>query len=189
MRGITVSTIIVFFLAGCSSSRENNIDKYFDVTGFINQQVAMLLEKEVQLHKTVQFGDQSETLTITGLDSAQWHKEFRIFKEHDINKPVLLDAYNEDLGMTEQGNRFTSYSLIDSTGSGVLKMEIIYNSADQVSGWSSSFQEENLLYCNFRELTLTTSNEGILEAYQVRGYHKLMFKDTVHYQLEVDISY
>jgi len=189
MRELTILTISILLIIACTSSREDTIDKYFDVPGFINRQIEELDKKDAQLHKKVRFGDESEILTVSDLDITQWQKEFRIFKEHDINKPVLVDAYTVELGTDHLGNKIATYNLIDKGSSGILKMQINYDSEDQVSAWSSSFQEDNLLYSNFRELILTTGEEGILDGYRVNGYHKLMFKDTVHYQLEVDIKY
>jgi hypothetical protein len=189
MRESSILLINILLLAACTSGRESTIDKYFDVPGFINEQMDMLNSRDAQISKTVRFGDKAESLTLSDLDLEQWQKELRIFEEHDINKPVLVDAYTIDQVTDDQGNKTTTYNLTDNSELGILKMEIKQDGEDQVSAWSSSFQEENLLYCNFRELTLTTGDQGILNSYRINGYHKLMFNDTVYYQIEVDITF
>jgi hypothetical protein len=178
---------VAMFMVSCGGEQQKKVDKYFSIPDFIDQQVEILAENQNQLLKTVSFGDTSETTSIDSLSHEQWKKELRIFKEHDINKPVLIDAYlaqETDI----LGGHTISYKLMDSTDSGILDMEIVYDSAQQVSGWRSRFKEENLLYCNFRELMLSTDGAGILESYLIKGYHKLIFKDTVHYQLNVEIK-
>ena len=178
---------IILLMVSCSGKEQKKVDKYFSIPEFIDQQVEILAENQNQLLKTVSFGDSSETTSIDSLSHEQWVKELRIFKEHDINKPVLIDAY-----LTQEtdrlGERTISYRRIDSADSGILDMEIVYDSAQQVTDWRSRFKEENLLYCNFRELVLSTNEAGILESYLIKGYHKLIFKDTVHYQLNVEIK-
>ena len=71
---------------------------------------------------------------------------------------------------------------------GVLDMAIIYGDEGKVIDLSSSFQEQNLLYRNFRNVAITVGPEGGLTGYEIAGYHKLLFKDTVHYQIVVEMS-
>ena len=177
----------VLLLTSCTGKQQQKVDKYFSIPDFIDQQLEILAENQHQLLKTVNFGDTSETTSMDSRSYEQWEKELRIFKEHDINKPVLIDAYLVQ-ETDRPGGHTISYKLMDSTDSGILDMEILYDSQEQVSGWRSRFKEENLLYCNFRELMLSTNEAGILESYLITGYHKLMFKDTVHYQLNVEIK-
>ena len=174
-------------MVSCGGKPQKKVDKYFSIPDFIDQQVEILAENHNRLLKTVSFGDTSETTSIDSLSHEQWEKELRIFKEHDINKPVLIDAYLAQ-EINRPGGHTISYKLIDSTDSSILDMEILYDSEEQVSGWRSRFKEENLLYCNFRELMLSTNEAGILESYLIKGYHKLIFKDTVHYQVNVEIK-
>ncbi len=190
----TISTYVqagvclgLLLVSGCGTKERNTIDKYFDTLGFIDEQITLLNHNQVQLSKTVAFGDKTESILVETPDSTLWQKELRIFREHDINKPVLVDAYQTS-EQTRNGEKITAYKLKDSTGSGILDMEIIYDAKGEVSSWSSSFLEENLLYCNFRKVKLTTDTNGMLSSYLVDGFHKLMFKDTVHYQLQVKIN-
>jgi hypothetical protein len=148
-----------------------------------------LYQEQPQATKDIIFGDHVETIVQSDLDSVQWQKELKIFREHDINKPVLIDAYQIHQGVTDQGNKRVSYSLIDTTQLGILNMTVLYDSNNSVSSLNSTFREQNLLYGNFREVNLTTGGLGKLDRYSVRGYHKLMFNDTVYYQLEVKLNY
>lgn len=185
--GLTgVFTLVL--LSACAPENNKSIDRYFDLQEFLDRQVSDLDLRKASLVKTSKFGDSTESIEISGLDSSQWQKELRIFREHDINKPVLIDAYQTDESVTDHGHQITSYKLIDTSASGVLNMEVVFDSTEQVSSWKSDFQEQNLLYCNFREVSLTTGADGVLNGYLIQGYHKLMFNDTVYYQLKASIS-
>jgi hypothetical protein len=172
----------------CADKDEDAIKKYFDLNYFIDQQITTLQDRNVQLTKTLKFGQSIETRTMSNLDSSQWEKELKIFREHDINKPVLIDAYVSEEGETLKGQSTKSYKLTKESQMGVLDMAIIYGDEGKVIDLSSSFQEQNLLYRNFRNVAITVGPEGGLTGYEIAGYHKLLFKDTVHYQIVVEMS-
>lgn len=175
-------------LVSCSGKNQRVVEKYFNIPEFLDQQLAILYLEQPEATKDIIFGDHAETIVQSDMDSIQWQKELKIFREHDINKPVLIDAYQIHQEVTDQGKRI-SYSLIDTTGLGILNLTVLYHPDSSVSSLSSTFREQNLLYGNFREVNLLTSAPGKLDRYSVRGYHKLMFNDTVYYQLEVKLNY
>ena len=186
------TTAIICFLSvllfHCSDEKQSRIHKYFEVGHFVDQQLAQLRLSNARLVKTMRFDDGIETQTLSGLDSNSWRKELRIFGEHDINKPVLLDAYSIDEQSQSNGGRIETYRLVDDGKNGVLDMEIVYRANGEVASWRSSFKEENLLYSNFRDVSLITGDEGQLTGYNIEGYHKLLLKDTVRYHIAVVIE-
>ncbi|GJM29442.1 MAG: hypothetical protein DHS20C17_20770 [Cyclobacteriaceae bacterium] len=184
-----ICIIIIGLLASCSGEKPPAVEKYFNLPGFLDQQLAILYQEQPEIVKNIIFGDQVENTVISGLDSSQWQKELKIFTEHDINKPVLIDAYSTEEVITDQGGKQLIYRLSDSGNSGILNMEVNFDSLDRVASLSSTFREENLLYGNFREVSLTTGPGGKLGQYSVKGYHKLLLNDTVHYQMEVALKY
>ena len=177
-------------LIQCNGEQETSANRYFDVQEFIDQQVAELKLQNTQLTKSLNIDGESESNTVKLLDSIQWENEFRIFREHDINKPVLFDAFIEEQNSTEKGNRRWNYILEDSTKLGILNMVIDFNQSGDVTNWSSKFSEENVLYANLRNVSINFDKSGQrITDYSIVGYHKLMFKDTVFYQLQAVIKY
>lgn len=172
----------------CSGYKKPSIDKYFNLQQFIDQQITYLKDRDVRINKTLKFGDSVETLVLSELDSGIWAKELKIFREHDMNKPNLVDAYDSKEGITEENLKFVAYHLIDSSQSGVTDMEIVSRQDGQVARWKSGFKEENLMYSNFRQISMVTGENGFLNSYEINGYHKLIFKDTVHYQIQVKVN-
>ena len=191
---ITVKTILGFLIGlghvHCTQEPNASIEKYYDVEGFLDKQVEILQNQETHLIKTLNIGDETDTEAVSSLDSLQWQKEFKIFREHDINKPVLLDAYSVEERGLENGNNQIIYTLRDSNQLGILDLVFKFNPDGQVTDWESSFKEENILYSNLREVSMSFTPDGArMTGFAVNGYHKLMFKDTVFYQVHAKIDY
>ena len=187
--------IIIALLGGlitmqCAGDQQVSIDKYFNIQEFISEQVSSLQTQDATLVKTLKIDGSTEKQSIAGLDSIQWEREFRIFREHDINKPVLIDAYSMEEKASKDGYTVNAYNLIDSTLSGILNMEIIIDPEGEVTSWKSIFSEENILYSNLRRVSMNIHPKGgLIRGYTIHGYHKLAFKDTVFYQLQAVIEY
>ena len=102
----------------------------------------------------------------------------------------MFDAYIEEQSSTEEGNKRRIYILEDSAKLGILNMAIDFNQSGDITNWSSKFIEENVLYANLRNVSISFDKSGKrITNYSINGYHKLMFKDTVFYQLKAVIKY
>ncbi|MDH3710269.1 MAG: hypothetical protein OER04_10300 [Cyclobacteriaceae bacterium] len=187
--------IICGLLLGLSCQQENRQTDlvYFDVNGFIEQQIATLKDLPCDLEKNLSMDDRGEIMNSeSSKDSAFWAHEFIVFRDHDINKPVLRDAYTTSKGTDEAGNRFDQYQLRDPKQLGVRSMKVYYDSEGKITSWESDYREENVLYSSKRlvRMDLEKSENGyLLNSYSVAGYHKLVFKDTVHYQVMAKLHY
>ena len=187
---VFITLLVCLITMQCTGDRQESINKYFNIQEFIDKQVAVLQTQDAQLVKTLKIDGKSESQSITRLDSVQWEKEFRIVREHDINKPVLFDAYSIEETVTEDGYKHIVYMLIDNSQSGILNMEINIDARGMVTSWKSIFSEENVLYSNLREISMSfLPNRELMSGYAIHGYHKLMFSDTVYYQLQSVINY
>ena len=187
---VFITLLVCLITMQCTGDRQESINKYFNIQEFIDKQVAVLQTQDAQLVKTRKIDGKSESQSITRLDSVQWEKEFRIVREHDINKPVLFDAYSIEETVTEDGYKHIVYMLIDNSQSGILNMEINIDARGMVTSWKSIFSEENVLYSNLREISMIfLPNRELMSGYAIHGYHKLMFSDTVYYQLQSVINY
>ncbi len=187
---VFITLLVCLIAMQCDGNRQEPINKYFNIQEFIDKQVAVLQAQDAQLVKALKIDGKSESQSITRLDSVQWEKEFKIVREHDINKPVLVDAYSIEETVTEDGRKHIVYILIDSSQSGILNMKISIDARGMVTSWKSIFSEENILYSNLREISMSfLPNRELMSGYAIHGYHKLMFSDTVYYQLQSVINY
>ncbi len=166
---------------------------YFDVASFTEQHLGAVANQRCTVSKIFKINSEEESQEMVVInDSIFWQKEFKVFLEHDINKPVLRDAFQVIKGTTEDGSAFVDYLRKDSAASGVLSMRVVYNESNQINFWESQYRDENALYSNQRYVRMDVINNPLgtrLEQYRVKGFHKLILKDSVHYEMVASLRY
>lgn len=188
---IFMALVVISVGSSCQHQGKERELRYFDVQQFMDGEAEKLAELHPQLVKTFYIDGEKNTQQMPVNDSL-WKDEFRIFKEHDINKPVLLDAYEITSGVSESGNPFTLYSLKDGEQSGVTFMKITYIDSVNVKLWESQYREHNPLYSGERyvNMKLGYGKSGYqVMNYGIRGFHKLLLRDTVRYQMQATVQY
>ncbi len=175
-------------LGGCdSSSSGNKVSAYFDVAGLFAEQAKMM--ENIPFRKTASIDKQTEEKTLS-FDSLEWTKELSMFINMDINKAVLVGAYEQESIPENKGSTiaYTKKSTIDA---GVQSLKIALDNEGKVVGFYGLFEEENALYQNKRELSasFTVKNgKSHLASYTISGYQKILMKDTVNYQVSAQIN-
>ncbi len=186
-------TLILLVGLSCDRKQSDAEPKYFNVQEFTKTQVQQLTPKPCKVVKTLTInGEQEQQEFVTTDDSSFWLDEFKVFLEHDINKPVLRDAYKVSQGTTDAGLPYITYVLNDPHQSGVVSMRIVYDSLSRVQWWESQYQEKNALYTNQRyvQMNMRCNPEGTyLQHYRIQGMHKLVLKDSVHYEMLATLEY
>ena len=179
--------------SACTSSQGNQnegpqIDAYFDLAGLIEQQVENLSVSNPTIRKEAIIDGQQEVLEI---DSMNWEKELGIFAKADINKPRLLSQYSTATYTDEEGNRVTQYRNVEDNVSGVIKMEIVETPGNQqLLSILVESCEYNTLFVSEVELKLTFeagSDQANLTAYGIKGFEKVVLKDTMWYSIQTEI--
>jgi hypothetical protein len=136
---------LVIFNIACKPNVSDNgtTQKYFDVKGYFESEVARLTKQNKPVLKTVRYNKNVETKTIFIKD---WASELDFFKSADINKPAWKDSYSVD---TSGG--FMIYKAKDPS----LKMvEMIVKKQGTKVKWVLIFnQTKNLLYQTKEKLT------------------------------------
>jgi len=91
--------LLITFLAvqtACSridESQDQLEKKYFDLRFFIEDQIKILSILQPELEKKIQIDGHTEEVR-THPDSSQWAGELELFRQTDLNKPVLRDLYS-----------------------------------------------------------------------------------------------
>lgn len=177
-------TLPLFGLCGCAkpeaTPQTQKQAAYFDVPEFINNQVATLEKQPATLEKTVGFGhEKPETRTLTQVD---WNKELALFREIDLNKKALQGLYTETHIQLPKGEmlRYTRNPDADAPFTFV---EISRNQEQQVTALRAVYEQENGLFFNREVRTLTTTPDGKLQAYEVKGVQKVRFFDSLNYAI------
>ena len=185
MRNIVIGSLMLgVALSSCeSSSSAKKISAYFDVAELFLSQAILI--KNVSFEKSASIDSLIETKTLK-FDSLEWTKELSMFINMDINKAVLVGAFSEEKTNSSDGSSVL-YKKKPEVESGVQWMKLDYDSQGNVVAFSGRFEEENALYQNSRELSATFATQNgmsTLESYSIRGFQKILMKDTVNYQIE-----
>ncbi|WP_416867906.1 MAG: hypothetical protein ACMVP2_12300 [Imperialibacter sp.] len=185
MRNIVIGSLMLgLALSSCeSSSSAKKISNYFDVAELFLSQAKLI--KNVSFEKSASIDSLIETKTLK-FDSLEWTKELSMFINMDINKAVLVGAFSEEKTNSSDGSSVL-YKKKPEVESGVQWMKLDYDSQGNVVAFSGRFEEENALYQNSRELSATFATQNgmsTLESYSIRGFQKILMKDTVNYQIE-----
>lgn len=168
----------LLLLAACSQPRQaNRTNAYFDLKGFLDQQIAALNVEKPLVSKTALAGEQPETRQTRRVD---WAKELELFGQADLNKPAYANSY-----FTEEISRTTTtYRLKSDEDLPVQYLEVI---KDEKTGQplkvKATLRTKNYLYESERTLSLTARN-GRLTGYEIEGFQQLFYGDPEPFHLE-----
>ncbi|SNR50733.1 hypothetical protein [Hymenobacter mucosus] len=157
---------------------------YFDVKGFLNQQVALLNQRKPAVDKQVELRNgQLETTRVAQTD---WSKELQIFYQADINKPALRNAYTITPSAYSAGGvqRYARKPGVEGT---VESLTInAANGTNQVQELTAIIKQDNALFYSEKKLRLSCT-QGQITSYEVTGVQKLVLFDSVRYSVRTRV--
>ncbi|MBK0403666.1 hypothetical protein I5M27_11765 [Adhaeribacter sp. BT258] len=183
LRKLLFSGILIPFLglAGCSDSapvKPVSEAAYFDVPGFMQQQLVLLKKQQPALQKTVWVNhEKPETQQLQNIN---WEKELQHFLEIDLNKKALQGGYEVSEHNTAAGKR-TVYTRKADVNTPIKTLEIFTDKANAVKELRAVSEEKNALFFNREERFLSLGTDQILQKYYVSGVQKVLLFDSLHY--------
>ncbi|MCF0053092.1 hypothetical protein LXM25_23690 [Dyadobacter sp. LJ53] len=186
---ISVLIVTCFItLTGCRDAATDPNEKkaYYDLKGFIENQIVYLNEKKPKVTKTVQLDGKEEVRVETGTD---WKKELELFVQADINKP----AYRNSYVVTRSDSSVYEYKIKDGENLPVRLLTIKVDSATQQPVMVKALlRSENRIYSSEKTIELTPSRRDNLlgvSSYSVKGYQKLLFMDRKSFNITAKIGF
>lgn len=165
--------LLILFLGACSKTEQAPLDnptqlnKYFPMARFVQEQISLLDGKEVSKKITIQ--GKEETLTME-MDAEEWRKELDLFIQADINKNSLATSYT-----TQDNEQLLQHTLIPGE-KGEIQTMTIHRSGEIINRVDFSFKKKNLFYLSEGSGSLEMTFDGKrLSSYQVNGYQKVWF--------------
>lgn len=173
--------LLALVLLGCAKNKQSAIGPkaYYDLDSLLDAQIEMLSEEDVLLRKSVEMDGKQEQ-NEKKLDSAGWGKEFLIIRDFDLNKPNNVGAYS-----TEKSNGDIKYTLTANIDAPVKAFDVIKKEGN-LSQITSNYFEDKSIYQHRRKMTLKFDN-GLLRNYEVRGFQKMILKDTIKYIISGEV--
>lgn len=185
-KGIFHMLFLCIILSACEKEIGRKVQStgiYYDVAGFLDQQVPLLDSLGPGVEKVVEADGIKEEQRIA-LDSVGWAKELEMFYRADINDPILRDAYEKT--QSEEGtHKIVTYKAKESSVK-VHWLQITYRN-NAVTHIAARIQEDNVLYKakSLIELDFDDQHEPpLLMRYSIQQSQKILFKDTVFYSVE-----
>lgn len=165
---------------------------YFDVPTLVNQQLQWLdsLNPPVALQASI--SGQTQTQTIQK-DSTAWAEAFDLFRQADINQPVLQGSYEETDRATQDSLRVRTYRSKRARRAEIPYLRVFYqDSLANVYRIETMFQEDNVLYSTSRKMWMTfdlRQGKPRVTAFETQGKQKMILRDSVTYFARGELQY
>lgn len=150
-------------LAACNSNSATESDAvktkpFFDLAGYIAQQVEAAPWKSREVSKTITINDETEHKKLKSPDLAS---DLKIFSKADINKPAWVDKYR-----IETVDNDTTYIATDSSLR-TQRLQVLRDPNNQVERIEIKRRSGNLLSKGQQELTYTPNKGYRIQADQI----------------------
>jgi hypothetical protein len=179
---LLVSTLGLILLSACGTSiAERKIEKkYFDLTGFVQQQSRLLAAARIPIERVRQIGKTTATTDLP--DSLSWESALSILPPMDINKPVLQGRY--EVSATDAGKRHTVSYIAKDERLLTRLLSVTSNSTQQVQEIYVRYRDQNMLYEIEKEVTLLVKQDT-LRRVVLKGTQKMLFNSPTTYQMVI----
>ena len=187
----TFITGVLLILTACSSKQKSS-EKYFDFDGLINSQISQLSQRMRVLDKRAELkGIQSDTTFVP--DTKGWEAELDLFRRLEaLNKPIHQKTYQVE-GPLDDPKSNLKIIQYKAPSSSLPFIKIYYltelNRVRKIEGMVS---ESNILYAGSQWMTMEFEEEEgrpILIRYGVRGFQKLVMRDSVNFSVQGQINW
>jgi hypothetical protein len=163
---------------------------YFNLTGFVQEQVQQLTAMHPTVEKTVMFASGTpETKVISNIN---WNQELETFTQADINKPALRAAYAVTTATTPNGQTQTTYRRRPGNhDSPVEYLQVTTTPNQQVTQITGRQSDTNYFVDSFKEFTLTcvpANGQTRLRNYSVSGTQKTIFFPELRYRVQGQVQ-
>jgi len=175
MKQILITAALLAALCACQPDSEANQAKtYYDLKGFLEQQIQQLNAQKPQVLKETAVGNAHDRQTTSTID---WAKELELFLQADLNKSAFKLSYTT----TRPDSNTYEYRLKPTEKLLVKYLKIKVNNSRKVAFMEATVKQQNKLYDSEKHLLLTCAKtaSGIwqLKTYEVSGFQKLAMSD------------
>ena len=167
-------------LIGCQKLKPESvkIPEYPDFRKLMSEQVELLgnsrIKKEVWL-------DGQREIRVLEMDFTRWTEELSFLKEINPGQPGYVGVF------VKSGDELSQTLNLAEGENGSLKKVSFSKNDGTYENIEVSFHENKDVYVHHREIALNFE-KGKLSSYQINGYQKIMFKDTVRFRISIEVN-
>jgi hypothetical protein len=192
MKTIKYGTLgLLILIVGACAQERTSTKKFFDFNGLIDEQISQLSQQARVLDKEAQM---STTLSDTAfLPSANaWEAELEMFRQLEtLNKPTFQNAYQieDPVKDTRSNLKIRQYKAQEAP---ITEVRFYYQDEfSRLKKIDAKITEKNLLFTSHRDLTMEFDEKDgkpLLIRYGMRGYQKMILRDTVRFSVQGEID-
>ncbi|QKZ12058.1 hypothetical protein [Spirosoma sp. KUDC1026] len=164
-------------LAGCDNPvQQNQPNVYYDVAGFVQNQVKALTAAKPLVSKAVQINSNKSQHQTSNIN---WTRELELFMQADINKPALRNSYQ----ITRPDSATYQYTLKPTEERLTVRSLLVRldTQTQQPRRIEAVLATSNPLYTSERRILLegtpTTGTSWSIHHYRLTGFQQLPFFD------------
>jgi hypothetical protein len=184
---VPVIILIAIGISSCTSpAKQDQPIVYYDVLGFVKQQITDLSVRKPLVKKAVGI---NETRSQQQTRDINWSRELALFTQADINKPALRTSYqiSRPDSLTYQ---YTLKNLADQLTVQSLTVQVD-SATHQPRRIEAVLQTSNPLYSSERNLLLEsgpTGGQWRVNHYRLSGFQKLPYFDKNRFLVEGQVN-
>lgn len=182
-----IAAALLFSLVSCrqEETRDDAPKAYYDLKGFIENQIVYLNEKKPEVSKTAILGSKRESSKTREVD---WKKELELFAQADINKP----SYRQSYEVIQNGPLHYEYRIKPGNDLPVAYLKIDADSVlKQPLRVEALMRASNKVYNSEKRVVLNAVKRNNLmevNTYDVTGYQKLIFVEKKLFSIHGEIG-
>lgn len=185
-RFLTVAFLLLSLVSCTPEESQDDAPKvYYDLKGFIENQIVYLDEQKPQVTKTAVLRSKQETTKTNRID---WKKELELFAQSDINKP----SYRQSYEMVQNGPVVFEYRLKPGNDLPVTYLKINADSLlKQPLYVEAHIRVKNKIYESEKKLVLRAAKQDNLvkvNEYEVNGHRQLIFGERTPFRIQGKIG-
>lgn len=188
-RFLTIAAVFSFLtITSCTpeESRDDAPKAYYDLKGFVENQIVYLTDKKPEVSKTAVLGSKREISKTRDID---WKKELELFIQADINKP----SYRQSYEVVQNGPLHYEYRLKPNNDLPVQYLRIDTDSVlKQPLYVEALIRAKNKIYDSEKKVVLKSIKRDNLvgvNVYEVSGYQKLIFVERKTFHVNGKIGF
>lgn len=170
---------LLITLAACQSSESSFEGKFYDLKGFVDNQITVLQKDKPTVNKLMVINDKKEQKEFDDID---WVKEFELLLQCDLNKSAYALSYDvAETDLTE------TYILKAGEDLPVKTLQITKDDQGNVLKIAAEMATENYLFQSKKHLEYDFINNQ-LKNYQIEGTQSLIIGGEKSFKIVGKIS-
>lgn len=182
---MSLGVLLLFSACQTPAEKSDQPPVYYDVKGFVENQIQLLNQQKPTVAKTMVVGSEEEKRST---NEVNWQRELELFVQADINKP----AYRQSYATARPDSLTYEYTIQSQEDLPVRYLKIVLDKPNgQPTLIEARILAQNKLYESEKNLLMRCaqrSGDWRLLSYQIKGFQELVISDRKPFEVRVEIK-